>query len=136
MKKNLSLLVLALLSLIPCGARAEMATQLIVTLSDNSTQTFLLSEKPKVTFGTTDLTITSSAATYTAERTDVQSFTFKEIDVEGIQQTETLTGTGISRLYNLAGQMLQEGTLNLQNLPAGNYVIKTEGQKAIKVTKN
>lgn len=134
MKKTFTLIVLALL-MCPFGAMAEKATQLVLTLTDNSTQTFLLQDKPKMTFGTTDLTIVSETTTYTIERAGVKNFTFAEVDPDGIHAVGTITYTGVSRIIDMQGRVVQEGELNTNLLPAGNYVLQTSGKKTVKIVK-
>ena len=134
MKKALTLIVIALLTC-PLGALAEKATQLVLTLTDNSTQTFLLQDTPKMTFGTSDLTIVSAATTYTVERAEVKNFTFAEVDPDGIHAIGSITYTGVSRIIDMQGRVVQEGNLNTNALPAGNYILQTSGQKAVKIMK-
>lgn len=133
--KNSLIITFVVLLMCPFAAMAEKATQLVVTLSDNSTQTFLLKENPKMTFGATDLTIVSETTTYTIERAEVKNFTFAEVDPEGIRTIGTITYTGVSRIYDMQGRVVQEGELNTELLPAGNYVLQTDGKKAVKIVK-
>ena len=133
--KNSLILTFVVLLMCPFAAMAEKATQLVVTLGDNSTQTFLLKENPKMTFGITDLTIVSETTTYTIERAEVKNFTFAEVDPDGIHAIGSITYTGVSRIIDMQGRVVQEGNLNTNALPAGNYILQTSGQKAVKIMK-
>lgn len=133
--KNSLILTFMVLLMCPFAAMAEKATQLVLTLTDNSTQTFLLQDTPKMTFGTSDLTIVSAATTYTVERAEVKNFTFAEVDPDGIHAIGSITYTGVSRIIDMQGRVVQEGNLNTNALPAGNYILQTSGQKAVKIMK-
>lgn len=134
-RKALSAAVLALLAALPTAALADTAQQLVITLTDKTTQTFWLQDEPRVVFGTTDLTVTAGTTTYNVERTQVSTFTFAKVDTEGIQHAGLITSTSVNRLYDLNGRLLQERDINTSLLPAGTYILQTPGRKTIKITK-
>lgn len=135
MRKVFSAAVLALLAALPTTAMAEMAQQLVITLTDKTTQTFWLQDEPRVVFGTTDLTVTAGTTTYTVERAQVSTFTFSKAETEGIQHAGLITSTSVNRLYDLNGRLLQERDIDTSLLPAGTYILQTPGQKTVKITK-
>ena len=126
------LFLAALMAIMPAAMNA--ATQLVVTMTDNTKTTISLAEKPVMTFSATGLTITTADNTVklTAERADVKDFTFSE--VEGIS-TATIKNSVPAGLYDINGRLLQKGEINLKQLPAGNYILKNENGTSMKVLK-
>lgn len=135
MKKLTLGFIFALFAAFPVSLMAENYQQLVLTLTDKTTQTFWLDDEPAVTFGATDLTVTTKSTTYTVARNQVNTFTFTEASAEGINLVGTITSTGMNRLFDLNGRMLQEGEINTSNLPAGNYVLRTANGKSVKILK-
>lgn len=135
MKKILRATLLMAMALLPLSSVAESATQLVLTLTNSTTETFWLSDRPIVTFGTTELTVTAGETVYTVERNLVSTFTFEEKEVEGVKVIGTIEGQGTHCLYDINGRLIQERDINTQNLPAGTYILKVGGQKAVKIVK-
>lgn len=134
-KNALRALLLAVVMALPLGAYAEVAQQLVLTLTDKSTQTFWLKDEPKIVFGATDLTITAGEVTFQVERSQVKTFTFNEAETEGVNVIGTITSNVPSAIYDLNGRLVQQGELNVNLLPPGHYVLQAPGQKAVKILK-
>lgn len=135
MKNALRMALLSFIFALPFASMAETAQQLVVTLTDKSEQTFWLSEEPHVTFGTTDLTVAlTTGVTYTVERNQVSTFTFKTVETDGIHTPGCITTTaGVNRLFDLNGKLLQEKEININGLPAGTYILQSPGKKTVKI---
>lgn len=137
MKKLFSLAVLAIFMAMPLASMAEGLQRMVLTLTDNTTQSFMLNDQPVVAFGETDLTVKSGETTYTVERALVKTFTFEEGTLEGIHQVGDIIGSAntVNRLYDLNGRLLQENNINTSSLPAGTYILQMAGQKTVKIQK-
>lgn len=134
-RKAFSAALLTLLAALPLAALADTAQQLVITLTDQTTQTFWLYDEPRVVFGTTDLTVTAGTTTYNVERSQVSTFTFSKAETEGVHHAGLITSTSVNRLYDLNGRLLQERDIDTSLLPAGTYILQTPGQKTVKITK-
>ena len=129
MKKILFLFAMALMP-----AMMNASSELVITMTDNTKTVVALDEKPVFTFSETGLTVTTadSQVALQAERADVRDFTFNNLD--GIT-TNTITSSVPAGLYDLNGRRIQQGTINLQTLPSGNYILKNENGTSVKVNK-
>lgn len=117
-----------------------------ITLLGGDTETFVLSEKPVVTFSGENMTVTSPLLSSTYLRADVQNMTFVEAaGVKALPGHDTVyrfAGNIFScegaliRVFSTAGAQVAAGTgsVSLQELPAGVYVINANN-KSIKVIK-
>lgn len=132
-------------SLIQAG---ETETALQLSLKDGSRQTYVLSEKPVITFGTDNLTITTPEASASCLRSEVESFRFVAKPISGI--TVASTGNSIFRydgntvevagslirLHDTAGRLVATGMerVSLENLASGIYIATFENQ-SVKIIK-
>lgn len=129
------------------GAFAE-GTALKVLLTDGSSATFVLSEKPTVSFSGTEMNIVSPDASTSYHRSDVASISFvKEISaIRDVEATDAIyrfidnvfeaQSCEIS-VYSLSGVKVAQGfdCLSLESLQSGVYVV-TAGNQSIKIRKN
>lgn len=97
MKKLLLLLLLGMA--LPVLAD-DVATTLTVHITDGSQVTFLLSERPKVSFSDGCLIITSSEADASYSLSDVSKFTFGEIEVDTDDDTDDEESTDDEEAYS------------------------------------
>ncbi len=134
MKKILTLSLFAAISM--TSAWAESFMQLVVTLTDNTTQTFWLKDEPMVAFGATTFIVKAGETQYEAERKQLKTFTFVENAPEGVHSVGAIVpSTGVNRLYDINGRLVQEGEINTTNLPAGQYILQAPGKQSIKILK-
>lgn len=113
MKKLTTLIVLAALAAATARAQGETTDALVIQMTTGETATFVLDERPKITFTPGNLVITS--ATYTTEYplADLQHYTFKQVLASNIAQPET---GGQPTIEQADGQII------LGNLPSGTTV--------------
>lgn len=136
MKNLLRTLILAIFAAAPLLVAAEANQQLVITLTNQTRQTFLLSSQPVVKFGTTDLTVQAGETTYSVERNQVKTFTFEEASTEGVHTVGAIIPSqGENAIYDMSGKLLQKGEVNVSTLPAGNYILKN-GQQSVKILKH
>jgi hypothetical protein len=147
-KLFLSLLVLSCSLL----AKAEDKT-LIITFSDNTTQTFVLSTLPQISMANDKMTITTSSTTAEYDLYKVKTFTFGT--VTGIQNIGDNTSismkgdkiivSGINakvRIFAIDGKAVSttpiqadgQTIIALDTLPTGVYIINVNG-KSVKISK-
>ena len=136
----------------------DVATTLTVHITDGSQVTFLLSERPKVSFSDGCLIITSSEANSTYFLSDVSKFTFGEIETNSgighVQNDETslsleggaIVVTGLkegstAKVYTIGGITIHSEkvdggtwTYSLSSLSSGVYIISING-KTFKIAK-
>lgn len=148
--KKVLILVAALLCAAPIVA--DEYNYLTVTCT-NAEQSISLPTVQKITFADGNAVVTASdGQTYIYPLTELQKMTFtanptaikalptqeKGLSYKG--GTLKVTGTGVLRIYNSAGALLQiahvkdAANINLSALPKGVYVVNM-GQKTIKVKK-
>ncbi len=121
---------------------------LLITFHDGTTASYVLSEKPRVTFGDGTLQIATSDASTEYARADVSRFTFIDATEAGISQptadriafeyrdnTVRVSGAPIE-VYAADGTLVDKGfnTLSLANHSPGVYLVKVNRQ-VIKVMK-
>ncbi|MBQ6693431.1 MAG: T9SS type A sorting domain-containing protein [Bacteroidaceae bacterium] len=143
--KNLILSVLLFFSVLPCVA--EDKNTLVIHLTDGTSVSFLLAERPRVTFAGDSLRIVSSVAEAALLRSEVRRFEFVADAASSVVDVPTASGecvisknllsvSGLNagatvRLYSLDGRLVctvcasAEGiaTLSTDGLSAGVYVI-------------
>ena len=155
MKKILVLLSCILLSAL---SFAQQPNALILKLTDGSTNTFILSEKPVVTLPDNNIVISGTANTMYA-RSDVEKFFFEYVDPTGVEKVKEndvtfkyqdgehvrlsglKSGTIVS-VSSLDGKNLSTQksdtsgniTVSLKNLPKGVYIISYD-KRSVKVRK-
>lgn len=160
MKKQSYQCMVLLTLLLCCTVTSAAATvnALIVHLKNGAQTTFLLNEKPKISFEGTDLKIMSEKSETSVPLADVLRFTYDKQDVNGITERE-VGSTEISfdegvlvvsqlkkgstvNIFTADGKLLrqlkarQTGTyrLDLSTLHDGVYIIKADNV-TYKVTK-
>ena len=156
MKKLLFLLILLLA--LPIGMLADNQNTLIVKTKDGAQTTFVLQDKPRVTFEGTDLKVVSDKETVAFALADVLRFEYVKKDALGIDE-DVVDPTGVSyqggvlvisqlrqgasvAVYTLDGKLLRQLTashsgtyrLNLSELPTGLYLVKADNV-TYKITK-
>ena len=156
MKKLLFLLLLLLA--LPIGMLADNQNTLIVKTKDGAQTTFVLQDKPRVTFEGTDLKVVSDKETVAFALADVLRFEYVKKDALGIDE-DVVDPTGVSyqggvlvisqlrqgasvAVYALDGKLLRQLTashsgtyrLNLSELPTGLYLVKADNV-TYKITK-
>ena len=156
MKKLLFLLLLLLA--LPIGMLADNQNTLIVKTKDGAQTTFVLQDKPRVTFEGTDLKVVSEKETVAFALADVLRFEYVKKDALGIDE-DVVDPTGVSyqggvlvisqlrqgasvAVYALDGKLLRQLTashsgtyrLNLSELPTGLYLVKADNV-TYKITK-
>ena len=144
------LLLLMLLAGSYITMQADQVQTLIVQLKNGSQTAFFLKDKPQVKFEGTNLKVTSTVGDTSFALSDVLRFTYAKKDPTGISETVTdptgvnfqgdvlvisqLKANGDVSVYALDGKLLRQlkashaGTyrLNLSELPAGLYLVKTD----------
>lgn len=120
-----------------------------VELRDGTSETYTLSEKPRVTFAGADAVITTAEASTSYERAEIKNFTFvSDTGTEGVDDIMTPTvnytyldgvftapGCNIA-VYALSGTLVCSATdsADMRNLNPGIYIVKA-GNRTIKIIK-
>ena len=137
---------------------ADNQNTLIVKTKDGAQTTFVLQDKPRVTFEGTDLKVVSDKETVAFALADVLRFEYVKKDALGIDE-DVVDPTGVSyqggvlvisqlrqgasvAVYTLDGKLLRQLTashsgtyrLNLSELPTGLYLVKADNV-TYKITK-
>ncbi len=143
---------------LPIGMLADNQNTLIVKTKDGAQTTFVLQDKPRVTFEGTDLKVVSDKETVAFALADVLRFEYVKKDALGIDE-DVVDPTGVSyqggvlvisqlrqgasvAVYTLDGKLLRQLTashsgtyrLNLSELPTGLYLVKADNV-TYKITK-
>lgn len=137
MFKSKKISVAALLA-IASWMGANAATQLTLTLTDGSTPSYLLADKPVLTISGDDLVVTTAAATASYPRSSIEKIQFSNVDaaVETIEASGTqmfayINGTiiadGAISVCDLYGRNVLNGSdsLNVSQLASGTYIVRT-----------
>lgn len=156
MKKTLTIILCALG--MASGYAGNKVKALVVELTSGEKATFLLEERPRLTFTDKELTITSGEYQTVYQLSSMQRYTFKEMEPSGITQNtdngNTITqAAGRIRLDGLkpgtqvktfavngilvASAVADDNggaTITVNNLPKGVYIIKY-GDKSTKIKK-
>lgn len=140
--------------------QAAASTVLVVQKTDGTTETFLLSEQPVITFGASNFDVATAAASLSIPLSDVEDFHFADEGTTAIASTPSASGdTRVELLggnavrisgegsksvavYDLSGKAApaqisttgDAATVSLGNMPNGIYIIKY-GNNSIKVSK-
>lgn len=155
MKRLFSLL--ALLCLFP--AISVMAEHvLVIELQNGTTQSFVLSKKPVVTFNGTKLYVNSQDASFDEDRSNIKDFHFvlydaigdleeneirfvrlgTNVQIQGLTESDKpicvldMAGRITSAAINVNGTQAE---IVLERLPKGVYIIKLGNKQSIKVTR-
>lgn len=159
MKKVYSVLLPLLMAAVGLEAWAD-STCLTLNFKKGDIVRFALTEKPTMTFGTSDLTVTTDKkTTATYERDEIKDFTFTQgttgaiADLTGDADYSvefpapgvvTVTGSKIAKatVFNAAGSTVatclpsgQTVTIDLSTLPDGVYLIEIPGLRTLKIKK-
>lgn len=129
-------LIIIIAAVVSVAFGSEGASRLKVTLSDGTAPTFVLADKPVVTFPGMDVVFTTSEATVEFARSKVVNMEFEDVatvvDTVGDQVDFRYIGGIISAagrivVYTLDGRLCLEGydSLSTSDLPAGGYVVRT-----------
>lgn len=147
--------ILLSLMLLPMFAPAAMAgTALVVAKSDGTTETFLLSQKPEISFGAADCTVSTADCTVSIPRGDIADFHFSDVataisspsaeggvsvriaggavTIQGAQPSGVSVSDASGKAVNAS--VATSGTactVSLAGLPKGIYIVKY-GKNTIK----
>ena len=149
-----------LLLLIIGGAIAQdYGHMLVLQLASGRTQSYILSEKPTITFDGAYLKVESGAESIPFLRSDIKDFHFAEVtDISSVEHGELrvvrrnndeLNLYGLEeadkhiRVYRISGTPCPvdislnatAATVSLETLPKGIYVVKIGNKQSIKITK-
>lgn len=135
MKKYIFTLLLAIAGVFTAWAE-DVETCVIVEFKSGETLSLALSEKPKAQFEGNDLLLTSDNFEGRYTTTDIQRFRFEDVNT-GIRVIEAAENASEGVIYDLDGRKVAtyKGTIDSTTLPAGVYVVKTQGGQSFKVTK-
>lgn len=135
MKKYIFTLLLAIAGVFTAWAE-DVETCVIVEFKSGETLSLALSEKPKAQFEGNDLLLTSEKFEGRYATTDIKRFHFEDQSV-GIKVIEAADNVSEGVIYDLDGRKVAtyKGTIDSTTLPAGVYVVKTQGGQSFKVTK-
>ena len=134
---------------------------LVIQFADGTTQSYVLEERPNVTFDATKLYVRSKYVDDVHEYQNVKKFVFETHDLTGIKNVQkdecrltfiggnmaTVSGlpAGLSAmLCDTAGRNVLKAkadaagsvTFNLQSLPTGAYIIALSNGKSFKILKH
>lgn len=136
-------LILSLLTLL-AASTAWADTSLIVHQKSGGTVEFAFCEKPVVTYSDGYLVITAQDRTVQFPMSNLQKFTFGEVEEDQITRITAPVNVAPqpTYIYGIDGKLMRtlkpsdDGTTpaNLDGLPAGTYVIKN-GKTSYKVLK-
>lgn len=155
MKRTVTLLTL-LLSIISQTMATEL-NAIVLTLASGSQVTYVLDERPVVTFQGDDLTITTHLNVVSYASSDVLKFTYSKVDTDGIGSVSANANFSIIgnvlvvrnlvpnseiMVYSVDGLLLVNDradhngsvSVTLPNIPSNVYLIKTKTAN-FKITK-
>lgn len=125
---------------------------LVLETNDGETYSYVLANKPQLTFNATEMLISSDDASASFTRTDIKNFRFEEVanaikDVKADGQrmsylhgVVTVDGTDKVILYDISGRQIlskraadgESVTIDLNNQPSGTYIVRS-GKQSLKV---
>ena len=125
---------------------------LVLETNDGETYSYVLANKPQLTFNATEMLISSDDASASFTRTDIKNFRFEEVanaikDVKADGQrmsylhgVVTVDGTDKVILYDISGRQIitkkaagnGSVTIDLTNQPQGTYIVRS-GKQSLKV---
>lgn len=151
MRKKLFTTITLLLSFVGCiDAWAQNA--LVVETNDGQTYSYVLAEKPRLSFNATEMIISSVDADASFERTAIKNFRFEDVETgissmpgNGQRMTYldgilTVEGDGTVGIYDTAGRQIlnnkvSEGhsvSVDMNAYPKGTYIIRC-GKQTMKI---
>ena len=146
------MLALLILSVVGC-LTASAQNALVLETNDGKTYSYVLAEKPRLTFNETEMLIASADASASFTRTDIKNFRFEEVEVDAIRDVKTdgqrmsylhgvvtVDGTDKVILYDISGRQIlskraadgESVTIDLNNQPSGTYIVRS-GKQSLKV---
>lgn len=153
MRKIYTLRHLLIMLLIACGTSMAFAdTSLVVNMKSGAKHTYVLSDKPKITFEGTELSIVAPSAQTTLSLADVEKFyfddtatgistpakgnsTFRYVDGEltvmGAEGTVTIVDSTGRTVYSSRGETVN---FDMNTQPAGVYIVNM-GKRSVKIMK-
>lgn len=144
-----------MLLLVSMSAVAQAQTCLVLQLRDGSKQSFVLEEKPEVTFGNQKVRVSTAKVETAVAMTEVQDFHFAEaesgipammadecrmsyaagvVTLCGYEGTVTLTDVDGRRLRSVQAKAGQSVTLDLSQ-EAGRVFLLQMGRRSVKLMK-
>lgn len=144
-----------MLLLVSMSAAAQAQTCLVLQLRDGSKQSFVLEEKPEVTFGNQKVRVSTAKVETAVAMTEVQDFHFAEaesgipammadesrmsyaagvVTLCGYEGTVTLTDVDGRRLRSVQAKAGQSVTLDLSQ-EAGRVFLLQMGRRSVKLMK-
>lgn len=150
-RKFYTMFVLLILSVVGC-LTASAQNALVLETNDGKTYSYVLAEKPRLTFNETEMLIASADASASFTRTDIKNFRFEDVadaikDVKADGQrmsylhgVVTVDGTDKVILYDISGRQIMAKkaagngsvTIDLNNQPSGTYIVRS-GKQSLKV---
>lgn len=146
------LLLSVLISFCCLLAKAEEKS-LIITFSDNTTQTFVLSSSPQISMANDKMTVTTNSTTAEYDLYKVKTFTFSgTTDIQNIEDKTSIRTEGDKiiipevnariRIFAIDGKSISitpiqingQTIISLYTLPTGIYIINING-KSVKISK-
>ncbi len=152
-----------LLYMLICIQNLPMQAQdskLIIQMKDGGIESFLLADKPTITFSDTQLNITSLSLATSYDRSTIKKFHFEKLTSDGLDNVSPrelrvifldnnlIQLIGLSKsdqpihVYDITGCMYPSTivdstektvTISLENITKGTYIIKTNRNKSIKI---
>lgn len=142
------LLLLSTAAALCTGAAQAAPTALKLHLADGSTVGYILNQKPRITFGADDMTVTTADATAAYRRDEIESMSFAEAPSTGIGDIREypggvlrFTGSEIAahgaaiEVYTTGGYLAASGygTISTTSLAPGLYIVRA-GSQSLKIT--
>ena len=146
-------LLLSVLTLLCCIIAKAEDKSLIITFSDNTTQTFVLSTLPQITMSNNKMTISAGGTTAEYDLYKIKTFTFSgTTEIKDIENNSSIIAEGDKiiiegananvRIFSVDGKTATLKTTNLSNstvidissLGRGVYIIKANN-KTLKISK-
>ena len=141
MKKVLLLIIMTLLFSIGVFADSVKNHCLVIILKNGDQVSYIVSEKPELTFAGENLCVMTSTSYFEYLRSDVVDFHFEETET-GIE-TLVYTGNNCVTIYDISGHQvaklkggnLKAAKLLIDSFIPGMYIIKIGNQQIIKYLK-
>ncbi len=151
-RKFYTMLASLILSVVGC-LTASAQNALVLETNDGKTYSYVLAEKPRLTFSETEMLITSADASASFTRTDIKNFRFEEVEVDAISDVKTdgqrmsylggvVTVQGAENviLYDISGRQIMSKraagngsvSIDLSSQPQGTYIVRS-GKQSLKV---
>lgn len=137
--RKILLLLIALLPMI-VSADDVKKHRMIVSLKSGEKVSFVVSEKPEVTFDGDKFCVKTTKSTFDYLRSDINDFYFEESGTD--LETLEYVGNGLATIYDMSGHIVttlkedspQAAKLLIDSFKPGMYIIKI-GNQSIKYLK-